>query len=65
MSLTDTSIRKQVVETGVPKVSPLSLVLFAIDLGGVFRLMKAEMEGCMTTLFADNCGWLVTTDSIE
>lgn len=44
-----------IVETGVPPESPVSLILFAIYLNGVFREVEKELEECMTTLITDNC----------
>lgn len=40
----------------------MSPILFVIYLSGIFREVEKEMEGYMTTSFADNCGWLMTAD---
>lgn len=53
------------VETKVPQRSPVSLILFAIYLSGVFREVEKKVEGYMTKLFADNCWLLVVADSVE
>lgn len=44
------------VETGVPQESPVSRILFAIYLSGIFKEVEEDVVGCMTTLFADDCG---------
>lgn len=43
------------VETGVPQGSQVSRIRFVIYLSGVFREVEKEVEGCTTTLFADDC----------
>lgn len=52
------------VDTGVPQRSPVSHILFAIYLSGIFEEVKEEVEECMATSFADDCGWLVTASSV-
>lgn len=47
------------VKTGAPQGFPGSPILFAAYLSRIFKEVETEMEGCMATLFADNCGWLV------
>lgn len=49
---------------GVPQGSPISLILFAVYLNGILREVERKVEGCMTTLFANDCGWLAVADSI-
>lgn len=53
------------VETGVPQVSPVSPILFAIKLKRVFREVEKEVKECVAKSFVDACGWLVETDSVE
>lgn len=54
-----------VVDVRVPQGSPVSPIRFAIYLSGVFKKVEKEVEGCVATLFADDCGWLVVTNSVE
>lgn len=44
------------VETGVPQDLSMSPILFAIYLSGVFKKVEKEIEGCIATSFADDCG---------
>lgn len=43
------------VEIEVPEESPVSLILFAIYMSGVFREIEKEVEGCTPTSFEDDC----------
>lgn len=52
-------------ETEALQGSLVSPILFPIYLTCVFREVERELEGYMTTSFADDCGWLVTADSLE
>lgn len=52
------------VETGVPQGSPVSPIIFAIYLIGIFEEMEEEVERYIATSFADDCGWLVTAESV-
>lgn len=45
--------------------SLVSLIRFAIYHSGVLKDVEKEVEGCMATLFTDNCRWLVEEDSVE
>lgn len=44
------------VETGVPHVSPVSPILFAIYLSVKLKEVEREIEWCMVTLFTDGYG---------
>lgn len=56
---------KSGMDTEVSQVSPVSSILFAIYVSGVFKEMETEIEGCMAISFADNYGWLVTEETVE
>lgn len=51
-------------EMGVPQGLPTLHILFAIYVSEVFKQVEQEVEGSMATSFTDNCGWLVTADSV-
>lgn len=53
------------VETRVSQGSPVSLVLIAIYLCGVFREVEKEVEVYIAMPFADDCKWLIVVDSVE
>lgn len=44
------------VEMEVPQGSPVLPILFAVYLSGIFKEVAEEVQGCMTTSFADGCG---------
>lgn len=52
-----------VVETEVPRGLPVSHILFAIYLSGIFKEAEEEVEGYMSTSFADDSRWLEMRDS--
>lgn len=52
------------IQTGVPQGSPVSPILFAIYLSGVFSAVENQVPGIVATSFADDCGFMVEAGSI-
>lgn len=36
--------------------SPVSPILFVVNLSRIFKEVEEEVEGCITTSFGDDCG---------
>lgn len=53
------------VKTGVPQGSLVLPILFPVYLSGILKKVKKIVEGCMSTSFADNYGWLVVADLVK
>lgn len=52
------------IETGVPQGSPVSPILFAIYLSGVFSIVDNLVPGIEAKSFVDDCGFTVEARSI-
>lgn len=52
------------VDSGISQGSPVSPILFAIYLSGVFENVVLNANKCCATSFADNCRFLVEGENI-
>jgi hypothetical protein len=52
------------VQTGIPQGSPVSPILFAIYLSGVFETVEASVPGAQALSFADDVAWMVTGKNV-
>jgi hypothetical protein len=52
------------VQTGIPQGSPISPILFAIYLSGVFETVEASVPGAQALSFADDVAWMVTGKNV-
>jgi hypothetical protein len=48
------------IQTGIPQGSPVSPMLFAIYLSGVFTSVESSVEGAQVLSFADDVAWMVS-----
>jgi hypothetical protein len=48
------------IQTGIPQGSPVSPILFAIYLSGVFTAVESSVEGAQGLSFADDVAWMIT-----
>ena len=53
------------ITSGIPQGSPVSPILFAIYLSGIFKAVEEAIPGCQATSFADDCGFLVEAPNVK